>query len=346
MNFKPRLIILFAINLALLVLAILWLKSSSATIEPLIFTLSWIASLFTYVQLAKNIYKQFRDKLLEYNIEYPFWAFVVAVGIIVFLWYSGLMESYKNDPLGGIMVEFHGMAFDIIILSVGFAIYDTIKSRKEKIKKYLEEIDDFRRWKEPEAAFRIAGIIKRLNALGVTKMDLHDCFLSGSDLVGITLTKGTNMKACKMIGTDLSGATFIEVDLSERADLSSSNLYKATIQDSNLTTTIFDNANMTETKVVRCNCDKTKIRAVMTNAEFKETVFTKARFSSTPTQGKLNLQKDAYLKNTGFINCTFDDIDNFNWINEYTNFLNAKFKNVTIDERAMKILDKYNITIE
>jgi hypothetical protein len=111
----------------------------------------------------------------------------------------------------------NGSLFDIIILGFFVSLITTIQEKQKNIKRWKEEIDDYRGWDDKEATYRIVGNIKRLNNNNTFDLDLHHCFLlnaklSGAKLIGANLTKA-----------DLSGA-----------DLSRTNLTKAILSGAKL----------------------------------------------------------------------------------------------------------------
>jgi uncharacterized protein YjbI with pentapeptide repeats len=115
-----------------------------------------------------------------------------------------------------------------------------IGEKRTEIRRYQEELDDFRGWQSEEAARRIRGIIKRLNNLGVTRINLNFAFLpkmnlknfnfQGSDLSHADLQEAylqgailsdTSLRYAKLVGAHLNN-----VDLTN-ADLKGANLQRA-----------------------------------------------------------------------------------------------------------------------
>tara|TARA_R110000868_G_scaffold384745_1_gene652343 strand:- start:1878 stop:2645 length:768 start_codon:yes stop_codon:yes gene_type:complete len=94
----------------------------------------------------------------------------------------------SEDYMVNIIVEFHGLLFDLIFFGVILAIYDKVKSEKENVKRWKEELDDYRKWNEPEAGYKIKGLVTRLNNNGVTQIDLSKCSFIKTDLSNMTIT--------------------------------------------------------------------------------------------------------------------------------------------------------------
>ena len=191
------------------------------------------------------------DKIKFYLI-----AGLIAMAVLLAL--DWVVEPKGED----ILVEAHGMLFDIILFGIILAIFDSITEKRTTIRRYQEEIDDFRNWDAEEAKSRIIGNLKRLIRLGVDEFDLSDCylektnmaFLNGKissldgthlsncdlrelDLRGLNLKK-THLKGANLSGVDLRELNLAEVDLRE-VNLSGSNLAGADLQGA-----ILDNADL------------------------------------------------------------------------------------------------------
>lgn len=127
--------------------------------------------------------KKIRSWFIESPVRFYFAALVVSILIIIPL--NWLM---KTDP-GDVLVEFHGLVFDLIVFGIILTLYETFKKqietdkrlqkeKEDKVQRYLDNIDDYRYWHEPEAAHKIVGNIRRLNKLGQSSFDLKNCFLA------------------------------------------------------------------------------------------------------------------------------------------------------------------------
>jgi len=127
-----------------------------------------------------------------------------------------------------IIVEYHGLVFDLFIFGVILTVYESRRSKKDKIDRYREEIDDYRFWHSEESLHRIKGLIKRLDKLNVSFIDLSHCQLiearwfsqyksmrwifSGADLTESVFLM-VDMQKSKFLVTTLTNATFVEVNL-------------------------------------------------------------------------------------------------------------------------------------
>ena len=96
-----------------------------------------------------------------------------------------------------------------------------------EIKKYTNDINDFRFWKSEEAAHKVAGSIRRLNELGTTSLALTNSHLENADLRNVDLSEAylinanlkntillrTNFSNADLRETKFDGADFHEIEL-------------------------------------------------------------------------------------------------------------------------------------
>ncbi|POF27838.1 pentapeptide repeat-containing protein [Roseibium marinum] len=152
-------------------------------------------------------------------------VFLVVISLDIFhLVQSGLFSGANSEgaepgPLGqllvNILVESHGLLFDILLFGVVIMAFELRESERDQVKRHKEEIDDFRGWNEKEATYRIVGNIRRLNRLGEKDVDLSRTHLAGADLSRLELDgadlikanlEGASLKNCSLVGAKLSGA--------------------------------------------------------------------------------------------------------------------------------------------
>ncbi|NUQ26358.1 MAG: pentapeptide repeat-containing protein [Saprospiraceae bacterium] len=172
-------------------------------------------------------------------------VFLLVAGIIVFLdaLFFQTWEDWKN-----VLVEAHGLVFDLLVFGIILTLYDRYRQRKERIERYREEIDDYRGWDEKEAAYRIAGNIRRLNREGVgKKINLTNCNLKLADLQCVklngSLVVNTSLENTKLINADLVGSNFVDSIL-QGANLSGADLSGTNLCDINLSNTVMYRTNL------------------------------------------------------------------------------------------------------
>jgi uncharacterized protein YjbI with pentapeptide repeats len=179
------------------------------------------------------------------TITHVFGILAFVVGALLLIYDVRYLFSFEGgwDYINNIIVEAHGLFFDLLVLGVLISIYERRRHRKEAIERNENLIDDFRGWDEKEATFRIVGAIKRLNKLKVTKINLKNCFLNNAHMGGLNL-QGANLHLASFKGallwtTNFQGAEIICANF-ENADLRN-----ADFKNASLLTSIFSGAQLT-----------------------------------------------------------------------------------------------------
>lgn len=129
-----------------------------------------------------------------------------------------------------ILVEGHGLLFDLFVFGVLLSVYEALRVRKELIRKHQDEIDDFRLWDEKEAAYRIIGAVKRLNREGQKHLNLSYCFLCNVSFEGLNL-EGANLQNAKLKDADLRGVISLKNADFRNADLLGAKVAPTFFQD-------------------------------------------------------------------------------------------------------------------
>lgn len=176
--------------------------------------------------MAKIKNKEIIMKIVTDPIFISSVVFVVATIVVIKLTIIIVKSAYDAMFIRDILVEAHGMLFDIFIIgTLIFALHKLVERRLEKkhnIQRWQEEIDDFRGWDEKEATFKIVGNIRRLNRNGITKIGLYGCFLKQAFLVGADL-RGAALDRADLRGADLGGAKQLTIEQLSKVRI----LYKA-----------------------------------------------------------------------------------------------------------------------
>ena len=219
-----------------------------------------------------------RDFLLGGELRIA--ALALGLGAIVVVLSS--WDRYKDPAFReAILAEAHGMLFDILVIGMFILWLNLLRDRRERSRRFQEEIDDYREWASDEAAHRIAGNVRRLNALGVEAPVLSRCYLRKTDL--------RNAK--------LRGAPMHRVDLGESrlrgADLSGANLDTAFVGHSDLRNTIFDNALLVRARLIYVNANNASFRnADLRKADLRHGHFRSANFRGAKLDGTIFLGAD------------------------------------------------------
>lgn len=183
------------------------------------------------------------------------WTPFILIFIIVFI-IIGIIGSYSFYCFGnesfdwnGVFTESIGMLFDVLFLGIIWAIFEFYRSKKLDIRRYKEDIDDFRRWESDEAMHKTVGNIRRLIRNKVSNIDLSYCHLKNAELWNLKLTHdaiSTNFYNAKLAGSDLQN-----IDLSY-SDFEKAHLYNSKLNGSRLFNTSFKGANLKEVDFRGC----------------------------------------------------------------------------------------------
>jgi uncharacterized protein YjbI with pentapeptide repeats len=185
-----------------------------------------------------------------------------------------------NHFYENLLVEAHGMIFDLLIIGLLLVWLNKIGEKRIRIKRHQEEIDDFRHWINEEASFRIAGDIKRLNKDDVFNLELFNCNLKNVNLNNVNLT-GSNMNNIQLEDTTMQNAIL------EGVRLNQGNLQNAKLQKAKLKNAQLSGANMQFTTLIKAdltgaNCIKTRFKgAVMIDSILKDSMLAGADFTDT-----------------------------------------------------------------
>ena len=166
--------------------------------------------------------KKVFDRIASYLTQSPTrFFFVAAIAAFFVLWFVNAYRDPDGFSWHDVIVESHGLLFDLIVFGVLLSVYDVLREKRSKIERLLEEIEDYRGWNEKEATFRIVGAIRRLNKEGVSKINLTHCFLKDADL------SNANLQGTTFTGSNLQGTNFFE------ANLQNSTIIYAQLQEAN-----------------------------------------------------------------------------------------------------------------
>lgn len=222
-------------------------------------------------------------EIFEKIVSKPALAALLVFGIffIIIVGFSIFKYRYNEKFFESIVIEAHGMLFDILIIGVIiFALHKVGEKRLKKeleIKRHEDEIDDFRWWESEEATFKIVGNIKRLNRHGITNINLCVCYLKNASLK-FTELKGAYLYQTNLQGADLEGANLQEANL-DGANLQGVNfmvcdLQGADLNNANLEGADFDHSDLRNAKnltIEQISKVKTLYGAKL-NYDFKEQI--------------------------------------------------------------------------
>lgn len=201
---------------------------------------------------AYKSFKIIKRKLLESKIHL-FISIAVAASIVAI----GFDLIDNHFTFHDILVEYHGLVYDLIVFGIILTIYETIKDKKDKITRYKEEIDDFRFWHSEESMHKIKGSVNRLYELGVESIDLSMCEFSNSRW----LNKYKKMK-WDFTGAKLGECLFISTDIS-KSRFRVTNLTNVSFVQSNLSGCNFGSSTLKHTLFEECDLNGTDFKGAI-----------------------------------------------------------------------------------
>lgn len=204
-----------------------------------------------------KIFKKF-IAVVYYIIERPILtSFVIlllsALVIAVLSW-----QHYVSiEDFGAqILVEAHGMLFDIAIIGILMYWLNQNGEIRQRIRSYLNEIDDFRLWRSEESAFRIVGNIRRLNRHKIYDINLANCHLLKTNLSYVNLAganlNSANLSNCSLVEISFEGARMNQTNF-ENANLNSGNLKGAYATGSNFQDAYMIKVNLQNAFLIKAN---------------------------------------------------------------------------------------------
>ncbi|MCB0224408.1 MAG: pentapeptide repeat-containing protein [Anaerolineae bacterium] len=191
-------------------------------------------------QTQRTFQESFRIWLEELSANGPVvlavYVFLMVTAIILLVTFA--CGFYNWAFFENIMVEAHGMIFDLLVIGVFVGWLTGLGQRRVAIERYKEEIDDFLGWHNEEAMHRIVGNIKRLNRDGVTEIRLLNAYLENGHLAKVDLTSA-DLRRANLRNADLRGAKLRGANLTN-ADLRGAELSGADFSNAELSGAIFD----------------------------------------------------------------------------------------------------------
>lgn len=363
----------YILGVSCIIIAVIWSwagwNESKGIFRWIIFCMFLIGTFYFFLA----VFWQFtqREDIWEWLLEKPVRFFCLVFGtvsiLITFLdiiWLDLFNSNSENflDNRNNILVEAHGLVFDLLLLGVVLSIYEQARikreERKMRIIKYLEELENYRGMTNETAAYSVANLVRRLKREGLKDIDysllhlgrcskeiieevvrkkyipasLENLNLAEANLEAAELPKAnlkeanlrhTNLKKAFLIGANLQEANLQEVNLQE-AELSEVNLQKANLLK----------ANLQKARLWRANLQKTNLRyanlreATLSGTDLKEADLTMANLQETRFW-KANLQQ-ANLSNANLIGADLSgaNLQQANLSN--ANLIGADIRNVNL----------------
>src|ERR1700712_11772 len=232
-----------------------------------------------------NFIEKQKKKLIDYFNEVIEKPILTASYVLLFITILvlGLSAPYYINEFDmfwpQVLAEAHGMIFDIAIIGMLLFWLNQSGERRQRIRAYKDEIDDFRLWESDEAAFRTVGNIKRLNRHKIFEINLVNSYLAR-----------TNLNYANFKGSNLNSANF-----------SNAFLIETNLQNTRMNQTNFENANLNQADLKN---------AYASGANFKDAFLIKAQFENSfliKTNFKNAFLMEANLQNSYVMGADFEN---------------------------------------
>jgi BTB/POZ domain-containing protein KCTD9 len=222
-------------------------------------------------------WKEKIPRKFEEVIEQPILTSFLVLICLSFL-VLGLSYPYYRDDFhemySQVLAEAHGMLFDIAVIGILIFWLNKNGEKRQRIRTYKDEIDDFRLWESEEAAYRTVGNVKRLNRHNIYDINLVNCYLVKTNLNHVIL------KEANLNYGNLSSANLIESNL-ENARLNQTNLENANLNQANLIGAYASGANFKDAYLIKANLEK----AFLIKANFKNAFLMEANLNGAYLNG-------------------------------------------------------------
>lgn len=245
-----------------------------------------------------------------------FFSGLVLLSVIILYFFD---RSDAKFDWHDILVEAHGLVFDLIVFGVVITIFEYFRNRRENIKRYQENIQDYSGWQSDEAKHLIVSNINRLHDLGIRTFYLSESYLKGANLGDFDMS-GSVMAFC-----NLENASFV------RSNLNSVNLVAANLSNVYFTNTCLQNADLRNSNCKGTHFTVTDLRGCnFTHADLRNAVCIACDW------------KEAILTNANVENMIVDDI---NWMDELHRLSIAGADEIAlryfVDPKSKKEVDGY-----
>lgn len=226
--------------------------------------------------MIKKQLNYIRNKTNEI-LEKPVLTSLIVLLLLAIIVLSLAFRYYLEDfhaYWGQILVEAHGMLFDIAVIGILIFWLNKSGEQRQRIRTYKDEIDDFRLWESEEAAFRTVGNIKRLNRHGINEINLVNSYLAKTNLNYINLA-GSNINSA-----NISNAFLIESNL-ENTRLNQTNLENSNLNQANLNSSYASGANFKDAYLIKASMEN----AFLIKTNFKNAFLMEANLKGAYVTG-------------------------------------------------------------
>lgn len=240
----------------------------------------------------KKLINYFKN-LSEHPLRISLFVLICLSFVVIGLSLPYYLYDFTNF-YAQVLAEAHGMLFDIAIIGILIFWLNSVGQTRQRIRTYIDEIDDFRLWESEESAFRTAGNIKRLNRHKIYDINLVNSFLRRTNLNDVIL-KNANLNLANIADSRLIGANL------EKARMNQTNLESATLNHSVLKGAYANGANFKNAVLLHVDFEN----AFLIKADFENAILMEANLKGCDLSGanfkNCNLFKADLRKTTGLV---------------------------------------------
>lgn len=207
---------------------------------------------------------------------------------------------YNKDFWENVLVEAHGMVFDILIIGVIVVWLDTRRTTYNEKKSMLNELSDMSYLDLPEVNHRKVGMIHRLNNLGVMTFNVEELILTKVRIKGLH-SDSSNLNYLKTVGSSISGTDFIGTSLF-RADFSEAEIKSTKFISCEMKKAVFINSKVQGVDFSNSNLERARFmntdlqNAIFKGCNLREANFENANLRNANLKGALHVKAENLLK--------------------------------------------------
>ena len=218
-------------------------------------------------------FKSFIESKIKLDSDIKIFLCICIIGIILLTVISLLLELFSDTGFyQNILVEAYGVIVEIFIISILAKLFIKKIEKQTILKMYMDDIEEMRNCRSPEAAHRIKFRIVKLNEAGIFNLKLRDCYLVDVNLKKVNL-QGANLTNADLTRSRLSGAN-LKGAMLHKATFIEANLYRSILTGAALSDATFDAANLMDAKINKANLCGAKLAGSMIDgANFEGSIY-------------------------------------------------------------------------
>lgn len=235
-------------------------------------------------------------------VTFLFFVTLIIVVFVTSCWGVVSSSVFPNTTLGlysrefweNVLVEAHGMVFDILIIGVIVVWLDTRRTTYNEKKSMLNELSDMSYLDLPEVNHRKVGMMHRLNNLGETTFDIEELIIAKARVNGL-FSENSNFRYLKAFNSSFTKVTFINTCLF-RSDFSGTEIKSTKFLSCDLKKAVFIDAKATGVNYTDSNLERARfMNADLQSAIFKGCNLREANFENANLRSA-NLKGATYIK--------------------------------------------------